>query len=53
MIGIGGSVVTLVQLLVFERNALINVSWDVPTVLFLLGYIICLMLMYVITAVYY
>lgn len=51
MIGVGGSVVTLSQLLLFERNALINVSWDVPTVLFLLGYIVSLLLMYVITAV--
>lgn len=52
MIGVGGSVVTLFQLLLFERGMLQSISWNVPVVLFLLGYIGCLVLMYVITAVW-
>ena len=51
MIGLGGAVVSLSQMLLFERTILSNISWNVSVVLFLLGYIISLMLMYVITAV--
>lgn len=51
MIGLGGAVVALSQMLIFERTILASISWNVPIVLFLFGYIISLMLMYVITAV--
>ena len=52
MIGLGGAVVALSQMLLFERDILASISWNVPIVLFLLGYILALLLMYVITAMF-
>ena len=51
MVGIGGSVVTLVQLLIVERTTLVTMDWSISVVLLLLGYVGCLVGMYVITAV--
>ena len=51
MIGVGGSITTFVQLMFTERQALMNVAWSMPIILYLLGYMLCLFLMYVITAV--
>lgn len=51
MIGIGGSIVTLVQLIVVERTTLLTMDWSVSVVFLLLGYVVCLVGMYVITAV--
>ena len=53
MIGVGGSITTFIQLIFTERQALMGVVWSVPVILYLFGYMLCLFLMYVITAVGY
>lgn len=51
MIGIGGSVIAVVQLVLFEGKTLVTMHWDATIVLLLLGYVVALLGMYVITAV--
>lgn len=51
MIGIGGSVIAAVQLVVFEGKTLLTMHWEAKIVLLLLGYVVALLGMYVITAV--
>lgn len=51
MVGVGGAVISFIQLLLTERQALMEVQWSSSIILFLLGYIACLFCMYVITAV--
>ena len=51
MVGLGGSVYSLVLIAVFERGTLAAIHWDGATVGLLLGYVLCLFAMYVLTAV--
>ena len=52
MVGLGGSVYSLVLIAVFERGTLAAIHWDGATVGLLLGYVLCLFAMYVLTAVF-
>ena len=51
MIGLGGTVFSLIFIILFERSTLIAIPWDGVSVALLAGYVICLFAMYVITAV--
>lgn len=51
MLGLGGTVFSLLFIVLFERNSLIAVPWDGVSVALLAGYVVCLFAMYVITAV--
>ncbi|CBK19738.2 uncharacterized protein [Blastocystis hominis] len=52
MLGLGGTVFSLLFIVLFERNSLIAVPWDGVSVALLAGYVVCLFAMYVITAVF-
>ena len=51
MVGLGGSVYSLILIAIFERGTLAAIHWDGATVGLLLGYVLCLFAMYVLTAV--
>lgn len=52
MLGLGGTVVSLSQVLLFERGVLASMEWNWKIVLYLCGYVLCLVAMYVITALF-
>ena len=51
MIGLGGTVFSLLFIILFERSSLAAIPWDGVSVALLAGYVVCLFAMYVITAV--
>lgn len=46
MIGIGGTIVSAIQLSVLERNELQEISWNLPVVLLIVGFALCLFALY-------
>lgn len=52
MIGVGGSVVSFIEVLIFDRSQLVTIQWNSSIILYLCGYIVCLFAMYVITALF-
>ena len=52
MMGVGGSVVSFIEVLLFDRTQLRTIQWNANIIFYLCGYIVCLFAMYVITALF-
>lgn len=52
MMGVGGSVVSFIEVLLFDKNQLRTIHWTPNIIFYLCGYIVCLFAMYVITALF-